>query len=606
MNANNNNDRNNKSPTGNQSQPMVPLLVPTTKKKGSTAKKPRVRPTKKKSSSQTHLVALSKRKVNKIGAVGGAGGVSLRSGNNGASIRNKFQRVGDKKVDNNTTTSQTRDQNLRDDNVAENNHQQHQNSTAAIDQQQRRSTKSTSISIGSSIQKRNERQLVTQSQLSSQQSTAADTSSSTTTANAASTSTTNIRRNYTIDERNIIPYQHLGKLDPAWNIPPPGEDEKTMKDYCAIPRGIRKKRNKRDDENDGQDQNNSNNNENNTTAATTSANSTNDRANRDDQGRQTNNQVPIFDPEAPDQRSGPLVEVINGEIVIKESTMIIGGRRSTEEVDRELNNAVIEEDYNTLNVSYRSFALREKSLRWNVDETRKFYIALRQCGTDFTTMQNYFDGSDGQRKRSRRQLKSKYNIECRKNWKLIDMAMNPKAQMRFDLSIFGDLDMENANGIMSLNNETTASADQANTEGKEDGQDKTVGNDLQETTTSTNSPSANPLNTVTPSTNNTTVEQTDPSTIDEGIEIIEEDIDGKLPKSLGSHKIGESSILVTQQDLDKHQDQEKKRLKQDKKEPEMEKLENIPIVLPGLGSKRKKKPKFRARPKPSVKGKSKK
>eukprot|EP00557_Chaetoceros_sp_GSL56_P000042 CAMPEP_0176495282 /NCGR_PEP_ID=MMETSP0200_2-20121128/10564_1 /TAXON_ID=947934 /ORGANISM="Chaetoceros sp., Strain GSL56" /LENGTH=882 /DNA_ID=CAMNT_0017893131 /DNA_START=105 /DNA_END=2750 /DNA_ORIENTATION=+ len=143
-----------------------------------------------------------------------------------------------------------------------------------------------------------------------------------------------------------------------------------------------------------------------------------------------------------DQRSGPLVEIINGEIVIQESSIIVGGRKTTEEVDRELEGGIIEEENTALTATYTSFTNREKVKRWTVDETKKFYLALRQCGTDFSTMENFFDGTDGGKKRSRKELKCKYNRESRKHPKLIDMAMDPKVQLPYDLSVFGELDME--------------------------------------------------------------------------------------------------------------------------------------------------------------------
>ena len=122
--------------------------------------------------------------------------------------------------------------------------------------------------------------------------------------------------------------------------------------------------------------------------------------------------------------------------------MIVGGRRTTEEVDRELEGGIVVEENTGITATYTSFTKREKVQRWNVEETRKFYLALRQCGTDFSTMESFFDGADGGNKRSRKQLKSRYKRECKKNLHLIDMAMNPKVQLPLDLSVFGDLDMD--------------------------------------------------------------------------------------------------------------------------------------------------------------------
>jgi len=226
-----------------------------------------------------------------------------------------------------------------------------------------------------------------------------------------------------IKEIGLIPYQHLGQLDPSLNIAAPKPNEKTMKDFCSnfkVPKIAKVS----DEDNNETDNNNKNETQGDGAAATRSA----------------TNEEPEEEPK--DNRSGPLVEIINGEIVIKESSMIVGGRRTMEEVDRELDGGIVVEENTGITATYTSFTKREKVQRWSVEETRKFYLTLRQCGTDFSTMESFFDGADDGNKRSRKQLKSKYKRECRKNLHLIDMAMNPKVQLPLDLSVFGDLDMD--------------------------------------------------------------------------------------------------------------------------------------------------------------------
>ena len=244
-----------------------------------------------------------------------------------------------------------------------------------------------------------------------------------------SNATKNTATASSIEESEIIPYQHMGQLDPALNIAPPKLNEKTMKDFCTkfkAPRAA----------NTNHQENNNNNNNNN------NANNNNNEAQGDGAvvTATTSNEAPAE--EVKDNRSGPLVEIINGEIVIKESSMIVGGRRTMEEVDRELEGDIVVEENTGITATYTSFTKRQKVQRWDVAETRKFYVALRQCGTDFSTMESFFDGADEGNKRERKQLKSKYKRECRKNLHLIDMAMNPKIQLPLDLSVFGDLDMD--------------------------------------------------------------------------------------------------------------------------------------------------------------------
>lgn len=52
--------------------------------------------------------------------------------------------------------------------------------------------------------------------------------------------------------------------------------------------------------------------------------------------------------------------------------------------------------------TYQSFSKVKRGTLWGIEETKHFYDALRQCGTDFTIMQGLFPS------RSRRQMKLKF------------------------------------------------------------------------------------------------------------------------------------------------------------------------------------------------------
>ena len=252
----------------------------------------------------------------------------------------------------------------------------------------------------------------------------------------------------------IVPYQHLGLLDPLWNIPPPNPQEKTLKDFCSkfkVPR--QRKQGASDAPNNSRSRRNIH------STSTTSV--VVNPPTEEPVHNATTEQDTI-------QRSGPLVEVINGEIVIQESSLIFGTRRpTTEEVDRELENVVVEEATG-ITATYSSFTKRQKTQHWSAMDTRRFFSALRQCGTDFSTMETLFNAANGEEDvqyRTRKQLKGKYLIECRKHPKLIDMAMNPSVQipvgmssvsfnygfpiisflyilvMYLDLSVFGELEI---------------------------------------------------------------------------------------------------------------------------------------------------------------------
>ena len=67
---------------------------------------------------------------------------------------------------------------------------------------------------------------------------------------------------------------------------------------------------------------------------------------------------------------------------------------------------------------YFSFLRRRKSFRWGLEETRSFYKALRQVGTEFSLMQSFFPG------RTRKQLKAKFQKEERAHPELVKKALD--------------------------------------------------------------------------------------------------------------------------------------------------------------------------------------
>ncbi|KAL7428997.1 hypothetical protein ACHAXH_000963, partial [Discostella pseudostelligera] len=142
--------------------------------------------------------------------------------------------------------------------------------------------------------------------------------------------------------------------------------------------------------------------------------------------------------------SGPQVTVDeHGTIVIAQDSLLPNpeNRQSTSDIDQELlgGGSVIDEgetpsQLGAIQARYDSFTAvpRTVPIRWSVRETKDFYNALRQCGTDFSLMQMYCLG------RTRAQLKRKYKVESRKNARLVDMALDPKCQLKLDISVFGD------------------------------------------------------------------------------------------------------------------------------------------------------------------------
>jgi Myb DNA-binding like len=122
--------------------------------------------------------------------------------------------------------------------------------------------------------------------------------------------------------------------------------------------------------------------------------------------------TPAPPPPPPDEEeevapAGPQVKIVDGEIVLQESSMMVpGARRTVQEVEEEYQHVVEEEGHTTIvGASYNSFVARRKPQHWAVEETKLFYNALRQVGADFVTMEAFY------RNRTRKQLKKKYQIE---------------------------------------------------------------------------------------------------------------------------------------------------------------------------------------------------
>ena len=125
--------------------------------------------------------------------------------------------------------------------------------------------------------------------------------------------------------------------------------------------------------------------------------------------------------------AGPTVRIVDGEIVLQKSSMIVNA--SSKEVEKY---PVVEEEAQlaVVGASYNSFVNRKGPQHWTPEETERFYEALRQIGTDFSTMEAYF-GS----KRTRRQLKRKYQTELARFPLLVEAALDPKSRKEIGKSM---------------------------------------------------------------------------------------------------------------------------------------------------------------------------
>jgi Myb DNA-binding like len=161
-------------------------------------------------------------------------------------------------------------------------------------------------------------------------------------------------------------------------------------------------------------------------------------------------------PQPPQQHAGPVVQIVNGEIVLQESSIIFHGAGATTGTtvegadasaaatfDNALTEVVEEEaELAIVGATYTSFATgrraRPPTSQWTVPETQLFYEALSQVGLDFGTMEAFFEShaatSPHIRKRLRRQLKNKYHAECIKNSALVERAL--KGRVGIDMAVF--------------------------------------------------------------------------------------------------------------------------------------------------------------------------
>jgi hypothetical protein len=137
-------------------------------------------------------------------------------------------------------------------------------------------------------------------------------------------------------------------------------------------------------------------------------------------------------PDATTDADAPQVEIIDGEIVVRHSSLVPGTqqRTPTSLIDEEFGTAIIEDESSSslgiIQAKYNSYLTnpRTQPSRWSVDETKAFYRALRQCGTDLSMMQMFIPN------RTRGQLKNKLKLESRKHPKLVDMALDPKSRVK--------------------------------------------------------------------------------------------------------------------------------------------------------------------------------
>lgn len=130
--------------------------------------------------------------------------------------------------------------------------------------------------------------------------------------------------------------------------------------------------------------------------------------------------VPMADSQvaAQSQFSGPRVRLVNGQIVLDQSSLQIVSDPTSAAATQGMREVV--EHQETRRITSASFANRAPMKKWLPVEVDRFYQGLRRWGTDFEMITTLFPG------RSRRNIKLLYNREERLNPARVDYALrNP-------------------------------------------------------------------------------------------------------------------------------------------------------------------------------------
>ncbi|KAJ5248934.1 hypothetical protein N7468_000385 [Penicillium chermesinum] len=121
----------------------------------------------------------------------------------------------------------------------------------------------------------------------------------------------------------------------------------------------------------------------------------------------------------PTKQSGPVMRIVNGEIVLDASSLEVDRHADAARDVGELES--VEENQFSRRVNQSTWGKRSKTEAWDEERTDLFYRGLRMFGTDFMVISKMFPG------RSRHQIKLKFNNEERKDPQRIkDTLMGPR------------------------------------------------------------------------------------------------------------------------------------------------------------------------------------
>ncbi|KXG50346.1 Transcription factor IIIB, Bdp1 subunit [Penicillium griseofulvum] len=129
-------------------------------------------------------------------------------------------------------------------------------------------------------------------------------------------------------------------------------------------------------------------------------------------------------------QSGPIMRIVNGEIVLDNTSLQVDRHADAARAAGDLED-VVESSF-TRKINQASYGKRTKTETWDEEMTDLFYRGLRMFGTDFMVISKMFPG------RSRRQIKLKFNNEERRDPQRIkDTLMGPSETI--DIATYSEM-----------------------------------------------------------------------------------------------------------------------------------------------------------------------
>lgn len=142
------------------------------------------------------------------------------------------------------------------------------------------------------------------------------------------------------------------------------------------------------------------------------------------------NEPPVEQSGGDQSQSGPVMRIVNGEIVLDTSSLQVDRHAAAARSYGDLEDVV--ENSFTRKINQSTYGKRTKTESWDEDLTDLFYRGLRMFGTDFMMISKLFPG------RNRRQIKLKFNKEERRDpIRIKETLLGPRET--FDIHTYSEM-----------------------------------------------------------------------------------------------------------------------------------------------------------------------